>query len=242
MLKISYFYSMIMFNQMADYMPPVHEADGANFVQDNEQNFPETNAEPEDWENTLYQQGNTSVIPAEVMSMISVAGGLSGTSGGFSALEQNVIVYVCGYLSRKTMLNFPCDFCYKKQVVSLQSVSEDDNYVFVMRKQFETLSENQGLFAPSADMISFVQNMESVVSVHLEVHMHGTGIIKNILKEMYVKVTPDDVFCSSCQSSFYYMSKLYVKVRLFSVLKRHNQAEKGKGVKRNRKMLKLTHV
>ena len=153
---------------------------------------------------------------------------------------QNVVVYMAGYLLRKIPVD-DCSDCSNelKQVLCTQA-NESNKYEFVKNK---ALKEVGSLIYPSPAMAGFVEKLENVFNGIIEHIIYMPSILTRLCvsaKEHCTFLTCQNKACADRVKD---MVKLYMKVRIFHALEKSNeQNTRDKSVKRNRKMLKLSHL
>jgi hypothetical protein len=152
--------------------------------------------------------------------------------------EQNVEAYMAGYLLRKAKMK-DCDICRNQLIYSTPPQTE--LYSFFTKKAYKL--ENT-LVYPTESFVEFIENLEVIFVRVFDAVKYMSGVLVRLCKN--VEHTGKDFLecdSSACNAKLYAMMKLYLKVRLFHALKTSNRSNKSKkGVKRNRKMLKLQHI
>ena len=102
----------------------------------------------------------------------------------------------------------------------------------------------ESLFYPTEIFVKLVENWESKFEQYIDDVVHMNGILGRLFR--IAKSSCDSfLVCPEpmCQLRLQAMLKLYMKVRLHSVIKRANKAmSKTKHGKQNRKLLKLQHI
>ena len=152
--------------------------------------------------------------------------------------EQNVEAYMAGYLLAKSKIG-TCNTC-KKQC-QYDKPPDTDQYIFLKKKAYQI--ENT-LVYPTEAFIEFAENLEILFLHVFDTVKFLDGILERLMTNVK-DVQKDFLECqnTNCQIKLHEMIKLYFKVKMFYALKISNRENKNKkGVKRNRKLMKLKHV
>lgn len=75
----------------------------------------------------------------------------------FDGLVENVLVYISGFVVRRTLKKLSCDVCRASLLMDAESASKDQSYHLL------TLKNNGGLVIPSAGTVKVVRAAEWVV-------------------------------------------------------------------------------
>ena len=153
---------------------------------------------------------------------------------------RNIVTYMAGYLLRKIPVN-KCSECTSQLLIEKPLANEDDQrYEFVKNK---ALKEIGSLLYPTPCMISFVEDLENTFNTTFEYITHMPSVLGRLCKCADKYCSFLDCQANECLMRLKGMVKLYMKVRIFHALKKSNtQNVETKGLKRNRKMLKLSHL
>ena len=147
---------------------------------------------------------------------------------------------MASYLLWKIPVN-ECGECTNQLLIEKPLFNEDEQrYEFVKNK---SLKEIGSLLYPTPCFVSFIEDLESTFNATFEYITHMPSVLERLCKCA-------DKYCSflgcqanECSLRLKHMVKLYMKVRIFHALKKSNtQNVEAKGLKRNRKMLKLSHL
>ena len=156
--------------------------------------------------------------------------------------EMNVAAYIAGYLIMKARKRYSCENCFAKWISPTDTVLQTDvNYSFIREKKF---SETAKLVIPSEMFVECVAEIEGLFLKVFESVMHSDSVRRKICRQ----IEQLDCVCSlscqnpNCDKIVNYLINLYVTVRIAHVLRRQNRNLQQKGVRRNRKILKLQHV
>ena len=106
-----------------------------------------------------------------------------------------------------------------------------------------THKETGMLVYPTEVFVDYIESLETRFTLVFAAVMHMTGVMRRLYKNMD-GLSDGVLHCtnSSCLAKLCAMTKLYIKVRLHHALKLSNRQHKVAGGKRNRKMLKLSHL
>ena len=149
----------------------------------------------------------------------------------------NVIAYLAGYLLQKIQLN-TCDECVKQLTIQPGDAHDENIHTFLELKAYK-----EGcLVFPTKEMVTFVEELETIFCT----------VFDNIIYIYYILTRLKNaegcckfLTCSNpkCIATLHQIVKLYMKLRIFHALKQSNiRNVEDKGGKRNRKMLKISHL
>ena len=156
--------------------------------------------------------------------------------------EENIIVYIAGYLVKKAGKKFGCEDCCK--ILSSNSSNHNEASTFINNKQYTNLSEG-GLLIPSDAVIHFTTILENEFRSHLQYSLYSKGIRKTFVSHCMDTLQINNMSCdsASCKTvTAFYMINLFFVIRIHHFLRVANQSLSQSGQKRNRKILKLTHT
>ena len=150
----------------------------------------------------------------------------------------NAIAYVAGYLMRKTKLN-SCQNCK----FSLSEPPHDTAYTFITQKSYR----DDCLLFPTQAVIIFCHLLENKFHSNIQSVLHTSGILMKLYNKSLCCIEDANIITCGNQECMFKVKKcvaLYSKVRLHHEISMNNTIlkEKSKGEKRNRKLMKLTHV
>ena len=170
--------------------------------------------------------------PLEYASDMSEMGDVVGVA------QLNVISYMAGYILRKYPVD-KCPDCHVMCVLSHQA--NEAEYTFLCEKAYCP----QGcLVYPSPSFVQFIEQLELKFRNVFDCVMHMNGVIDKLCK--HAELLSERAHCGrdQCVARTLLMTKLYMKVRIMHTLKVSNTVTErnGPGIKRNRKLLKLTHT
>ena len=151
---------------------------------------------------------------------------------------RNVIAYLAGYLLQKIQLN-TCDECVKQLIVQQGDAHEEDIHTFL-----ELKAHKEGcLVFPTKEMVMFVEELETIFCAVFDSIIYMSSVLTRLCKN--AEDCCKFLTCSNtkCIATLHQMVKLYMKLRIFHALKQSNiQNTEDKSGKRNRKMLKISHL
>lgn len=151
---------------------------------------------------------------------------------------QNVEAYMAGYLLRKSEIT-KCSQC--KLQCQYDEPPQSQLYVFLNEK---SQSGFDSLYYPNETFVKLVEQWEGIFSQSIDEIIHMNGILARCIRIAEHSLV-NFLLCQNklCQLRLLGMLKLYMKVRLHSVLKRANKAmAKCKSGKKSRKLVKLQHL
>ena len=151
---------------------------------------------------------------------------------------QNVQAYMAGYLLRKSEIT-NCSQC--KLQCQYDKPPHTDLYILLREKSY---AGKENLFYPTEPFVKLVENWESKFQQNIDDVVHMNGILGRLFR-LAKSLCDSFLVCSGpmCELRLLAMLKLYMKIRLHSVIKRANKAmSKTKPGKQNRKLLKLQHL
>ena len=157
-----------------------------------------------------------------------------------SICEENVAAYLSGYLLRKITVD--CKDCSEQLILPHLPSPFDELSVYEFLRN-KTYREEGCLIYPTLAMLGFVENLEEIFNATFENIIHMPFILGRLCKSADSKVGFLNCVQESCTLKLQAMIKLYMKMRIHHALKMSNtKIGEDKTVKRNRKMLKLSHL
>lgn len=152
--------------------------------------------------------------------------------------EGNALVYVTGYLLKKSLIQHSCDVCVNFALNSNTLLSEDT--IFSKLKAFNTAQKTPfgGLTIPSKDIVDYVIALENIFIQKFN-EIAGQEAIGTQLKNEFGKIS----FIHPCKEfPFNYFISLYTRVRIYFTLKFVNSDIKQKLHKGNLKLSILKNL
>ena len=174
------------------------------------------------------------VIPSSVRSLMQVFMQPSMPT----AEEDNILVYICGYLCRK-LSKVMCRHCVSLLCGTLDP-SINESHTFLSNKQFSDCPSGKGLITPSTELVEMCTAIELEFRNCIIEMLHVDKIRSRLFNRLAKKVTTDRFECEKCNTKRAIIL-LYVNVRMHHVLRENNQRFTSIG-RKNRKILKLDHV
>ena len=160
---------------------------------------------------------------------------------GRSLPEENILVYVCGWLAYKSLQNHFCDRCYKFMVRNVPQM-DDQRLVFSYFKSCIVKDRDFGyLKIPTTTMINFISICEDIFTVQFNRHCHSVGLKSKILRKIkrrFSDFSGNQVLCSNTLDS---LLNLFVRTRIHYAVKFFNKSVQGTK-RKNRKYLKVSHL
>ena len=157
-----------------------------------------------------------------------------------SVAEDNIIVYIAGYLGRKASKKFQCKAC---QMIWQMSSSNADSHIFVNNKQYCVAGES-GLYPQCCYGLSFVSQMEISFRSDVPLTMHSGKIRGRFVTKVTTNANLPVITCGQnvCDTARQYIIDLFFTVRIHHVLREENRSFECPGRKRNRKTMKFMHI
>ena len=152
---------------------------------------------------------------------------------------QNVGAYLAGYLLRKVSVN-DCNECIQQLLLPKLPSEFTAEYEFLKQKAYK---DQGSLIYPTLAMAKFVDNLETVFCSIFEGIVYMPFVLRRLCKsaEKYCEFLTCQT--EECRGRVRKMMLLYMRVRIYHSLKKSNATNaEDKSVKRNRKMLKLSHL
>lgn len=172
-------------------------------------------------------------LPPHMTDLLSIA-----NAPHFSIEEDNIVVYIAGYLARKAANKYPCTGC-KQQLLSILS-GTGEKFTFFNRKQYSHLTEG-GLSTPSEALINFATELETIFRVTIPGVIHSDKVRGKLFLRAAEADLPS-ITCNTCTQTKDYIILLFITVRLHHLLREQNRKFQAPNQKRNRKMMKLLHI
>ena len=151
---------------------------------------------------------------------------------------RNVIAYLAGYLLQKIKLN-TCDECVKQLTLQEGDAHDENIHTFLELKAYR-----EGcLVFPTKEMVAFVEELETIFCTVFDNIIYMSYILTRLCKN--AEDCCRFLTCSNpkCIATLHQIVKLYMKLRIFHALKQSNiRNVEDKSGKRNRKMLKISHL
>lgn len=150
-----------------------------------------------------------------------------------SVTEDNVAVYLAGYLARKLKAKFgeKCKECYQLWLSTeeeKQALSND--YIFFDQKQYFKDAEinTLGLTAPSEALLKATKEMEYKFRHAIVLFMSQQGVFENVYRVFsHIDVCNDIVCSEKCEDKVDYFRAFYARLRIHYDLKFKNRMSKS---------------
>jgi len=141
--------------------------------------------------------------------------------------------YFAGYIVKKIALKV-CGMCFQ---LMKEDNSSKPEHLFITNKTY--CSEAQ-LITPSTLMIDIFHQLETSYKSVCEEIFHKSCVRKTLVKLLHVSQTRRALpLCEDCIMHF---TKLFVTIRIHHSLRLSSQTFQATNMKRNRKILKLSHL
>ena len=153
------------------------------------------------------------------------------------AAEDNVLTYIAGYIASKLLLKV-CEMC---KCMLTGPLTGSQNQLLIVHKQYEHLKD-RGLEIPSSQLVMAVQQLEKAYIRNVDRLLPGNHVKAQLLHILKKTVCECELSCPLTQCE---LEKLvidrYINVRLHFSLKNSNESFRQKSVKRNRKVMQMSH-
>lgn len=184
----------------------------------------------------MQHQPNTNDIPASVTSILSLCSFQFATNEALSDTECNIVAYIAGYLCRKVSGKI-CQSC--KELLKANLDAENPSHVFLNHKNYGDTA-GEGLIVPSPSLHHFVEVLELEYRKIAEPVIHMSNVRSRLVTALD-KITGDSMTCKQCPCKPMLIN-LFVTVRLHHTLKEGNRHFKTSQGRKNRKVLKFSHL
>ncbi len=175
-------------------------------------------------------------VPESVRSLLSVCSLPVPFTVSLSLAECNILVYIAGYLCRK-ICNKVCDKCKNTMQTNLDP--QNPAHLFLSQKSYGD-TVGGGLIVPSSSLCDFVKILEEEYRRVVEYVVHMDRV-RSRLVTLLDKSTGISMSCGQCQCKSMLLN-LYVTVRLHRSLKDSSLEFSSWKGRRNRKVMKFSHV
>lgn len=156
--------------------------------------------------------------------------------------EENISVYLAGYLCYRAKSKFECGSCHKIwQATDDERTQLSSKFIFFNRKKYTDTSQ---LFPPSSILLKTTEEMERVFRHMCPTVIDGSNVKNNLLRAVDNSVNFQPSICSpECSKSAEFMKNVYVMMRLNYKIKIFNRLAKDTTKSRtSRKLMKLSHL
>lgn len=186
---------------------------------------------------------------AAIMRCVDLA---TMTMPSFDVIEENVSVYLAGYLAFRLIKKFEnnvktkCQECYKLWVATPEE-KEDlaQSYTFFKYKMYHKDWEvnNKGLTAPSKFLLTATTDMEKMFRTLFPIFVAEEDVFTNIYTAFTKVESCNYTVCSDkCDDKQKYMMALYGRVRMYYDLKCKNRKSKSLKKAKAKKLQKFKQL
>ena len=153
-----------------------------------------------------------------------------------SLQESNAIAYIGGYVVRKIRdkVCMPC-----KQKISSVMSANSSNHAFLCTKAIT--DSKVGLFVPSSGLTDVLEQMEERYVRLIDSRMCIPGIKSSLISSFMESVDWGSMVCNSCRLQSL-IAGLMVNIRLHHTIRLCNTTLRDKRDRKNRKVLKFSHL
>ena len=172
--------------------------------------------------------------------------GISNARDSHSAIErgigeENVLVYICGYICHKVLFTHECSQC-RSAMVRAEAVLDSPNLLLTHFKAMTVEGSDFGLLTvPTAAFISFLAAADSVFKRQYHISFHSTHLGASIKRCIRAKTTELQAQLALCPSILDSVIALFVRMRIHHALKHYNKTLRATK-RKNRKYLKVSHL
>ena len=154
--------------------------------------------------------------------------------------EVNGLVYIVGWTCRKFLKNHNCEICREYLLDTKKEFDNNNKFFCHFKAQSSSESPFGGLSVPSDSCLGHFKEVELVVRSVIEKVMLSSKISQNLLSHLcnHNFMMPLQL-CSTQLVSTIHL--IYVRLKIFSLLKWQNRGHRQKCIKKNRKLHKILH-
>lgn len=155
--------------------------------------------------------------------------------------EKNVATYMAGYLLRKFQIQNCLECSSRYQQSNLPESSELSTHELIRNKNYKP---TDCLIVPTNAFATFAEALETLIVIVFPTCMHSTSVLESLAKNAEEEIAKvDNCGKEVCRLRLRNIAKHFMKVRIFHALKMSNIAKhQSTGNRRNRKLLKLSHL
>lgn len=133
-----------------------------------------------------------------------------------SSTDGNALVYVTGYLLKKSLLQHSCDVCLN---YNEQHTLKNEATVFFKSKAYSGFKQFGGLNTPPLDIVEFIINLENIFVENFN-NIACQNRVGKKLKDLFKNIT----FTHPCKNfPCEYFVSLYIRVRIYFTIKFANR-------------------
>jgi hypothetical protein len=148
-------------------------------------------------------------------------------------VEDNIIMYLSGYVAKRALAKFPCDDC------STLLTSDPVDISASIFMNFKLYDSSCNLTYPSHSMFTLISDLEKHFRLSIPM-FHLKNIMKSFVRSAPSPQNPIACPCH-CEIVYGYVVKLYFVIRINHHLKQENENICAQDKRKNRKMMKLAH-
>ena len=154
--------------------------------------------------------------------------------------EENVLVYVAGYLCHRVLFKHRCSRCMSA-MVRKEATLDNPNLLLTHFKAMEVEGSDFGLLkVPTHDFISFVAIADDSFKTHFHSSHHTVGLGNAIKNNIRSRTIQQQVSLGLCPSTLESVLSVFVRMRIHHCLKHLNKSLSAT-TRKNRKYLKVSH-
>lgn len=156
--------------------------------------------------------------------------------------EKNILAYIAGYLCFRILRKHSdCNICCK-HLVRTDASLDDPSLLFMYFKGSDASGKDFGnLTVPSHECITFIQKCDHIFIEEFNQHYGDQALGLKLNSVIAERVQGTESRHSICDSTYYEIIRLFVRMRIFNVIKQFNRKLRG-SERKNRKYLKVCHL
>lgn len=175
-------------------------------------------------------------LPESVQSLVSVSAipELQVNSDNLSFTEKNILSYIAGYIIRKIRMSV-CDMC----LGSMITTEHLEHNSFIDVKRF--VDAKDGLITPSTKLLQVLCSIEGEYRRIIDTAMYSTNVKACLSHHLGPKTNLDSIRCENCNVHRMVLH-IMINIRLHHTLKETNRSLIASKDRKNRKVLKFSHL
>lgn len=152
--------------------------------------------------------------------------------------EKNVLLYIAGYIAKKVTQKV----CGECKTVLTGTLTGSDAEIFFSNKQYYDL-QSAGLVIPSAELTAVVRKLEACFQLQVCKVLHMDKVRYRLNVFLHKELSHASLVCTLGTCSLKNLVvDLFINIHLYSTLRDNSSMFVEQTGKRNRKMIKLSHV
>lgn len=178
-----------------------------------------------------------SQLPAEMRSLLAVCTLNVPEQEALSKEENNILAYISGYIVRK-LRGKMCQNCLDTCTADSQD-QDDENLEFINIKRYQGAKD--GLICPSQCLQNVMSGLEVKYRSVIDEAIYSESVKASLVTTLSKLEVVKDIQCESCHLEDRVLH-LFVNVRLHHTIKQGNRDLLYCDKRKNRKVLKFSHL